>query len=127
MIRRPFTKPGADRDVPDDTDDDESLWSALRNITAAFALAQRENVLPQADAAHVRLPLWVQGRGWGLRSAAVLGVLFLVLGFVAGRQADTLPFQSADATLSFALTEETAWQTFIAALSLSGEANDIVK
>jgi hypothetical protein len=77
-------------------------------------------ILPAAE---FTVPFWQGGRNWAMRACA-LAVLFIMLGFVTGRNFDLLTSQSGEPETLFASADGSSpWQSFITAPAV-GEADD---
>lgn len=66
---------------------------------------------------------WTLGGTWAVRGACLAAALFVLLGFLVGREFDALSFQTADSSALFASADATPWQSFITSPS-SGETDD---
>jgi hypothetical protein len=121
---------------PSTSDDDTELRAFLRRndpITSssqAEIAALEDRILAQIDTfphdpliADIPSP-WILSKKWAARGAWAASVLFIVLGFIAGRSFDDLTFQSADQETLYASADSTLWQSFITAPSSSGETDD---
>jgi len=67
---------------------------------------------------------WILSKKWAARGAWAASVLFVLLGFIAGRSFDDLALQSADQETLYASADSTLWQSFITVPSSAGETDD---
>jgi hypothetical protein len=114
--------------------DDETFGAFLRRHdpvsppSAAALAALEDRIMAQIDVRPRRsIPAglgWLPGMAeqpWALRSAGLLAVLVLALGFVVGRDFSTLSSENTDSAALYASAGGVPWQSFIAA---PGETDD---
>jgi hypothetical protein len=121
---------------PSSTSDDVELRAFLRRNDPVASPSQAEmaalesRILAQISAlpgdflvTDIPAP-WILSKKWAARSAWMASVLFIVLGFIAGRSFDDAAFQLTDQETLYASADGTLWQSFITTPSSSGEADD---
>jgi hypothetical protein len=86
-------------------------------------LAQIDALPDRAAVSGISLASLTFNGTWAVRGACLAAVLFVLLGFIVGRDFDDLSFGTADSGALFASADGTPWQSFITAPS-SGETDD---